>query len=96
MRSAKQLTQLQGQLERAGFRTLATRPTHDGGTDYATGQLALLANLPPGGRTHAAFAGTTIVTLARNLPDAPAILNQTLSANVPPSDNPIKSRPRGW
>jgi hypothetical protein len=91
----KQVTQLQGQVERAGFSTLVHQTDRTiGELDHAMTQLALLANTPASDPTKAAFARTVVDYIGSRLLDAPAILNQNLSSNVPLSDNLIKSASR--
>jgi hypothetical protein len=91
----QQLTQLQGQVQLAGFSTLVHQTdTTIGRIDHASSQLALLAGMPRSDTTRRAFTQTIVDYIGANLLDAPSILNQNLSANVPLSDNLIKSASR--
>jgi hypothetical protein len=91
----RQLTQLQGQVQLAGFSTLVHQTDRTiGQIDHATSQLALLANMPANDPTKAAFTQTIVSYIGANLLDAPSILNQNLSANIPLADNLIKSASR--
>ena len=91
----KQLTALQGQVQLAGFSTLVHQTDRTiGQIDHASSQLALLANMPQGDSTRRAFTQTIVDYIGANLLDAPSILNQNLSSNIPLSDNLIKSASR--
>jgi hypothetical protein len=91
----KQLTQLQDQVQLAGFSTLVHQTDRTiGQIDHASSQLALLANMPQSDPTRRAFTQTLVDYIGANLTDAPSILNQNLSANIPLSDNLIKSASR--
>ena len=91
----KQLTALQGQVLVAGFSTLVHQTDRTiGQIDHASSQLALLANMPQGDSTRRAFTQTIVDYIGANLLDAPSILNQNLSSNIPLSDNLIKSASR--
>jgi hypothetical protein len=91
----KQVTQVQNRLELAGFSELVHQTDRTiGEIDYAMSQLELLANVPADDRTKKGFAGTVVNYIGSHLLDAPAILNQNLSSNVPLSDNLIKSASR--
>ena len=91
----KQITQVQNRLELAGFSTLVHQTDRTiGEIDHAMSQLALLANLPADDPTKREFTRTVVDYIGSHLLDAPAILNQNLSSNVPLSDNLIKSASR--
>jgi hypothetical protein len=87
----KQLTEMKGQIDRAAFTNLVHQTDRTTGQiDYATNQLALLANLPATESTKAAYAETIVNYIENNLLDAPEILDRSLGSNVPLSDNLIK------
>jgi hypothetical protein len=91
----KQLTQVQGQVQLAGFSTLVHQTDRTiGQIDYASSQLALLANMPAHDPTKVQFTKTIVDYIGANLLDAPAILNQNLGTAVPLSDNLLKSASR--
>ena len=91
----KQLTQLQSDVQLAGFSTLVHQTdTTIGRIDHASNELALLANLERSDTTRPAFTKMIVDYIGANLLDAPSILNQNLSANVPLSDNLVKSASR--
>jgi hypothetical protein len=91
----KQVTQVQNRLELAGFSELVHQTDRTiGEIDHAMSQLALLANLPADDPTKRGFTRTVVDYIGSHLLDAPAILNQNLSSNVPLSDNLIKSASR--
>ncbi len=91
----KQVTALQGDLALSGFSTLVHQTDQTiGQIEYATSQLALLANLPDKDTTKRAFAQTISDYIGSKLLDAPQILNQNLGSNVPIADNLIKSASR--
>jgi hypothetical protein len=91
----KQLTQLQGRVELAGFSNLVHQTDRSiGEIDHASSQLALLAGLPANDSTKANFAKTIRDYIGANLLDEPEILNQDLGTNVPLADNLIKSASR--
>jgi hypothetical protein len=91
----KQLTQVQGQVQLAGFSTLVHQTDRTiGQIDHASSQLALLANMPANDPTKAAFTSTIVGYIGANLLDAPAILNQNLGTAIPLSDNLLKSASR--
>jgi hypothetical protein len=91
----KQLTQMQGQVQLAGFSTLVHQTDRTiGQIDHASSQLALLANMPANDPTKAAFTSTIVGYIGANLLDAPAILNQNLGTAIPLSDNLLKSASR--
>jgi len=91
----RQVTQLQGQVERAEFSTLVHQ-TDDkiGGIDHAMDQLTALADVPATDPSKAGFAQVIVDYIESNLLDAPAILNRKLGSNVPLSDNLITSASR--
>ena len=91
----KQITRLENRVELGGFSTLVHQTDRTiGQIDYASNQLALLTALPAGDRTKPAFTQTIVSYIGANLRDAPDILNQNLTSNVPLSDNLIKSASR--
>jgi hypothetical protein len=91
----QQLTQLQNQVQLAGFSTLVHQTDVTiGKIDHASSQLALLANTPQTEAERRAFTQTIVDYIGANLLDAPSILNQNLSVSVPLSDNLVKSASR--
>ena len=92
---AQQLTQTQGKVERAGFANLIHQTDRTiGEIDHAGDQLDLLATTPVGVQRKARFTETIINYIGARLLDAPSILNQNLSSNLPLSDNVIKAASR--
>jgi hypothetical protein len=91
----KQLTQLENRVELAGFSTLVHQTDRTiGEIDYAASQVDLLTRLPANDPTKKAFTQTVVDYIGSHLRDAPDVLNQSLSSNVPLSDNLIKSASR--
>ena len=92
---SKQVTQVQNRLELAGFSELVHQTDRTiAEIDYAMSQVELLANLPADDTTRRGFTGVVVSYIGSHLLDAPAVLNQNLSSNVPLSDNLIKSASR--
>lgn len=91
----KQLTQLQGRVELAGFSNLVHQTDRSiGEIDHASTDLAYLANTPADDPRKAHFAQTLVDYIGAHLLDEPEILNQDLGTAVPLADNLIKSASR--
>lgn len=92
---AQQLTQTQGQIERAGFATLVHQTDQTiGQITYAMDQLNFLATTRADDPTKVAFTQRIIDYIGSHLLDAPQILNQHLTSPLSVSDNLIKSASR--